>query len=167
MSTKRGSSASAVLGWDLVAVGGFDGTVFHETVEAYDTRAGKWRMLGSMVDPRAYGCVENLDGKLYAMGGMCSAVSRPAALVLVGVSGHACLRRSRLLGGLCVCGARAREGMREASQENKQRSECGALAMATLTSTLSLSNIGTRADSRACSALHKALALPSDHCTSW
>ncbi|KAK9808555.1 hypothetical protein WJX73_008282 [Symbiochloris irregularis] len=71
MAAKRGSAASAVLGSDLVVVGGYDGATFHASVEAYDTRAGKWRDLASMAQPRAYGAAESVDGRLYAMSGMC------------------------------------------------------------------------------------------------
>ena len=74
MSLKRGSAASAVLGKELVVVGGFDGAVFHESCEAFDARANRWRSLAAMAEPRAYGAVECVDGRLYAMGGMCGAV---------------------------------------------------------------------------------------------
>ena len=80
MSTKRGSSAAATMGYDLVAVGGFDGSSFHDSVEAYDTRAGKWRMLAPMSAPRAYAAAANVDGKLYAMGGMIGVVRPPLSL---------------------------------------------------------------------------------------
>ena len=83
MTTKRGSSAAATLGEDLVVVGGFDGSTFHDSVEAYDTRAGKWRMLAPMAEPRAYAAAACVDGKLYAMGGMCGAVSRFTLLKFV------------------------------------------------------------------------------------
>lgn len=81
MSRKRGSTSAVALGSDLVVVGGFDGSMFHDSVEVYDTRASQWRELASMAEPRAYASAANLDGRLYAIGGMLGSVSACITLV--------------------------------------------------------------------------------------
>ncbi|EFJ25220.1 hypothetical protein SELMODRAFT_99520 [Selaginella moellendorffii] len=42
MTSKRGSLSAAVLNGRLYALGGFDGSVFLSTVEAFDPRADRW-----------------------------------------------------------------------------------------------------------------------------
>ena len=77
MPNKRGSHMSAVLGEDLYVMGSWDSENYLDYVEVYDTRAGRWRSAPPMATPRAYGSSAVMDDKIYMIGGLSDAVSRP------------------------------------------------------------------------------------------
>lgn len=56
----------------IYVVGGYDGQQQINTVERYDTERGCWEFVTSMAIPRSALSVTVLDGKLYAMGMLCS-----------------------------------------------------------------------------------------------
>ena len=91
MPNKRGSHMSAVLGNNVYVMGGWDSENYLDHVEVYDTRAGRWRSAPPMATPRAYGSSAVMDDKIYMIGGLSDAVSRPPLMQ------RACLSASTAL----------------------------------------------------------------------
>ncbi|KAJ8024339.1 Kelch-like protein 4 [Holothuria leucospilota] len=61
MSICRDSVAVAVLGDQIYAAGGFNGTSYVSTVECYDPVAGEWSLSTPLNGARAGGCLVQLD----------------------------------------------------------------------------------------------------------
>ena len=78
MAHKRGSHMSAVVGDSLYVMGGWDSENYLDTLEIYDTRAGRWRSATPMMTSRAYGSTAVLDNQIYMIGGLSDMVSLPA-----------------------------------------------------------------------------------------
>jgi hypothetical protein len=68
MSTARWGLAAAAVDGKIYAIGGWDGG-YLRTVEEYDPKTDKWRMLAAMPTARAYLAAAAVDGKIYAIGG--------------------------------------------------------------------------------------------------
>jgi len=59
----------AVLGGALYACGGYDGSTFLRSVEAYDARAGRWTPVAAMNVARSRVALAANGDRLYAVGG--------------------------------------------------------------------------------------------------
>lgn len=57
LSSKRDAVAACMFGDKIVAVGGFDGSHYLQTVEQYDPITNEWSSLKSLVTGRAGACV--------------------------------------------------------------------------------------------------------------
>ena len=82
MPHKHGSHMSAAVGDTLYVMGGWEGEDYLDTLEVFDTRAGRWRCGPPMVTPRAYASTAVLDGQIYVIGGLTGNVSVHSPLVL-------------------------------------------------------------------------------------
>lgn len=58
------------VGQQLWVMGGWDNNNFQDSVEIFDTQAGKWMPFKDMKMPHAYFAAAQLDGLVYAVAGM-------------------------------------------------------------------------------------------------
>jgi N-acetylneuraminic acid mutarotase len=70
LSVKRQGLACAMVGDDLFAIGGRNGSIKKTTVEVISTNGGTaWGELPGLMSPRCDHCAVTLDGKIYVLGG--------------------------------------------------------------------------------------------------
>ena len=66
LSLARDSIGVGLLGEYLIAVGGYDGTQFHKTVEQFDSESNEWTQLAPLNYNRAGACVVSVPNFLTA-----------------------------------------------------------------------------------------------------
>lgn len=64
LSSKRDAIAACMFGDKIVAVGGFDGSHYLQTVEQYDPITNEWSALKSLITGRAGACVITVSNNL-------------------------------------------------------------------------------------------------------
>jgi len=69
LNVPRRNCASALLGSQLFAIGGFDGTQILSHVEAYDPRMKSWMPLAPMVTPRSSASATTHGDRIWVLGG--------------------------------------------------------------------------------------------------
>ncbi len=70
LNVKRQGLACTMVGDDLFAIGGRNGSIKKTTVEVISTDGGTaWEELPGLMSPRCDHCAVNLDGKIYVLGG--------------------------------------------------------------------------------------------------
>lgn len=67
---RRGGHQAVAIGSDLHVLAGWDGTDILDTVEIFDARKNAWRQGARMKTNRAYFGAAELDGQLFALGGL-------------------------------------------------------------------------------------------------
>lgn len=65
LSNKRDAVAACLFGDKIVAVGGFDGSHYLQTVEQYDPITNEWSSLKSLITGRAGACIIAVSNNIY------------------------------------------------------------------------------------------------------
>lgn len=70
LGVKRQGLACAMVGEDLFAIGGRNGSLRKTTVEVFSTQGGGgWEEISGLLSPRSDHCAVTLDGKIHVLGG--------------------------------------------------------------------------------------------------
>ncbi|XP_037046582.1 kelch-like protein 10 isoform X2 [Bradysia coprophila] len=65
----RSFHGSAVVGYKIYVIGGFDGEIWFNTCRVFDALSKTWHEISPMHSPRCYVSVVELNGLIYALGG--------------------------------------------------------------------------------------------------
>lgn len=69
MGASRSGAKTATIGSVIYVIGGYDGTSYPSTCEAYHTTVNKWVPISAMSKKRMGACVASVGHNVYGMGG--------------------------------------------------------------------------------------------------